>query len=681
MKAIKKIITKRLLEADEEATTTTGTTAAPLTVDALVDFYKDKIDIFSGYTPDKIKETTEKVAKVTQKSTSSAAEDTGALDISNLNQFTLWSIQNNLSNALNNPKLKNRINNNTILKDLRNKKTVSQDDINTVKTTARDLLSIIKKQTSQLKNTELDELETAINDFINDTNAKEININNSSKTVDEVIDYTYQVANGILQQIDNALKKIGSAGNTNNGSVPTTQFDILKNELNKNLEIFESDGSVSIKNIVNNLTKFNEGVTNLNDSAKKILNQLLNKSSRELNIFGSNNIVDSLPKNILLDKTEAEITQQDLESLSNTIAILNNKSNALKDLAINSLNINKVLADAQALATRAGASEEAKPKRDWKALLTEAAKNGSVEITAGINQVTKRYDIKGVWDLYFNEEWTQKMHSAAVGSKVAALGTSFTNEVLALGFDPTTNPFLDFLRIAFGPDHSLTIPSLNYSAVHNSYIDSIISTKDLRASNDSELKENNILFKQALYNVPAQDTEKYLKIQKICLDSMKGNKFTNSALQSNYSGADGKKDFIYAIMFVGGNPLTLTAPTNTEKLKPVNEIEALMKRCFDLEYENEKTGFSLDLPEVKEVLDYQNNQKDNAIELIKYLVATNNMIDKADEIFNKYNITNGNFNLASPFGKYISKKLKNIAVKPGALMTTLDGIAKYGGLI
>lgn len=231
--------------------------------------------------------------------------------------------------------------------------------------------------------------------------------------------------------------------------------------------------------------------------------------------------------------------------------------------------------------------------------------------------------------------------------------------------------------VAGNPDLPLTaVSALNYSAVHNAYIDRNITVNDLHGQGINGM--NNLIFKQALYNIAAQDAEKYLELQKTCYAVAKDNKYTIDLLRENYEDNPGA--FLYAAFFETGDPLTLTAPTSTAKLKKLEDVKALIKECFGLEDDEARSEFSLDNAVIKDFI-ANGNPKDNAIALIKYIIAAYNHMDRAQEIFDKYGIKNTTIDLSNPVNKKLARDLKNLDLKAGTFDKVIADVAKLGGLV
>jgi hypothetical protein len=120
----------------------------------------------------------------------------------------------------------------------------------------------------------------------------------------------------------------------------------------------------------------------------------------------------------------------------------------------------------------------------------------------------------------------------------------FVQEVQQLGFG-NNNPFIYFLRklkaICGSSDHNLSNKAVNallakhYPAIHNAYVNSIISAADLGGNGD--LAENNLLFCPAIYRSSGLNIslKAYLERQAEILKKCKNSSFASEKLKAMYS--------------------------------------------------------------------------------------------------------------------------------------------------
>lgn len=702
MKAVK-VIKRRLLEADNSD----ATSVVFNNTDDIISNFNSKIDIFNGYTRDSLSKTLDKVKQLSQSAIMKADANTELNDLSSAstgttaNQVPKELTIDDVNSAIEGIKsdingITVRLNGSDSAKAIKNGQE-SQQKANDVKKILRIALDRLKLRTKLLKDSKYDKLEQDIEDFIKPTNSEIVNVNIDNKEINsvEAVEYIITILNAIKTELEKIKNNLGydaleasekgpTKATIKNNGTPTTSSDVLTTTIDELSDSLNTKVPDYFDSLAKKLAGFNKTLNKnktIIDTILKSNNVLLTKELSK--IFNNNNILDNLQKNVIIDKEADKITSTDLASLRQTIISINDNSTAIHNVAADGGYADNVITKIEELIKRVNGASKNKAVRDWRQLFIEASKNGTVELTAGINNVTKRYDLKGLWDLYYQEEWTNKF-GPGVGEKVRRLGSSFINELTVLGFNADTNPFIGFVQLIFSnntvagnPDLPLTaVSALNYSAVHNAYIDRNITVNDLHGQGINGM--SNLIFKQALYNVAAQDAEKYLELQKTCYAVAKDNKYTIDLLRENYENNPGA--FLYAAFFETGDPLTLTAPTSTAKLKKLEDVKALIKECFGLEDEEERGEFSLDNAVIKDFI-ANGNPKDNAIALIKYIIAAYNHMDRAQEIFDKYSIKNTTIDLSNPVNKKLARDLKNLDLKAGTFDKVIAGVAKLGGLI
>lgn len=253
--------------------------------------------------------------------------------------------------------------------------------------------------------------------------------------------------------------------------------------------------------------------------------------------------------------------------IDNTTETINNLKNIISGITIAASGIRaeearkaKSIADGEATMAKINAN---KTKYDWRQLFVDAAKNDTTNFE-GENLSTGE-----LWDKYYEVEWEN------LAEKVRALGTTFTEELRALGFSANTNPFVDFIK------NSNFLDIVNpgafdlkvYNALHNSYLRRIITDKDLRG--EGKLGKKNLIFNNNLYLLSGYQIEDILDLQLKAIHQFEALD-KNSDLRKNYKNIT---DFISDLFYKGGNPLTLIASTDNT-LKSITDIEALFKNCF-----------------------------------------------------------------------------------------------------
>jgi hypothetical protein len=112
--------------------------------------------------------------------------------------------------------------------------------------------------------------------------------------------------------------------------------------------------------------------------------------------------------------------------------------------------------------------------------------------------------------------------SQGIVTKLKSLNKALIPEFNKLGYNPETNPFVQFLKILIKYKKKEIFDKLtinNYGAIHNAYIDRIIPGNTLGNYNDRTKKT--ILFCEDLYNHNGPDIIDYLSLQKSVIDEAK----------------------------------------------------------------------------------------------------------------------------------------------------------------
>ena len=190
-----------------------------------------------------------------------------------------------------------------------------------------------------------------------------------------------------------------------------------------------------------------------------------------------------------------------------------------------------------------------------------------------------RSKVMKLWDDYYITEW------ADMSEKVKALGSTFTTELLNLGFSEALNPFITFVRYALQNNYNLT--ATTYPAVHNAYVEDFISKDDLRKTSALSAANNNILYCKALYDLGnARLIYTYFNYQ----DNIKRNyKNRDAALKRDGMYADDDANLGAFIVACFDESLPLDKLGNTKErrnfssigtLRSTNDIKTAIATCL-----------------------------------------------------------------------------------------------------
>jgi len=138
-------------------------------------------------------------------------------------------------------------------------------------------------------------------------------------------------------------------------------------------------------------------------------------------------------------------------------------------------------------------------------------------------------------DGYYKLEW------GAVADQVKALGASFTNTLIEVGWDSLTNPFVKYLKDRESLLASGKINLETFVPIYNAWVNRILTLSDIRGT--GTFKEYNVIFNNELFNV-GNDLQNYLKLQNAV--RQRASDF-NATLKGEYSKDPGKilANFMY----------------------------------------------------------------------------------------------------------------------------------------
>ena len=336
------------------------------------------------------------------------------------------------------------------------------------------------------------------------------------------------------------------------------------------------------------LSKYKEkSLEHFNDKTNKALVQLGN----DLN-------------NIKLDSTIDDL-KTGIDTLNKTF--VKNKFKELTDT------LEKVIDEAS------GSNSNKTTARNWKdlfkKLLVDNARFVQVQDNKGIFRTCA--SDKALLNAYYEIELAPKLKlepDKAI-ELFNALGTAFIEELLKLGFDEITNPFLAFVIKYYtlnGIDGNI-IKAIPYNGVHNAFINGNITEKDLRGT--GLLKEDNLIFNPELYKITEGELPSYLNIQKQALDNI--NRKENQEIKALNN--NNPIDFIKALFYEEGNPIYGKAPTG-KKPKSLTAINNLFKECFNVEATGLKQKHPLNISKIKsEITDAVQAKKIMCYMIYKFL--------------------------------------------------------------
>lgn len=421
MKAVK-VIKRRLLEADNSD----ATFVVFNNTDDIISNFNSKIDIFNGYTRDSLSKTLDKVKQLSQSAIMKADANTELSDLSGASTDTtanqvpkeltgedvkeaIDKIDNEISAITH--RLGNSAGAKAIKADPKNEnQTHTERNVKQVKNILRTALDSLKRNAALLKGSKYDELIKDIDEFANSSSETVTNINIDNKTINSVdaVDYVLTMLKAIKGEFEKVQNNLENAGYEASEKGPATNIvtststtatssDIIKDATTELAETLNTKVPDYFDSLIKKLTGFNGTLSNnkaIIDTVLKNNNALLTKELSK--IFNNNNILDNLPENIIINKEADKINSTDLSSLKQTLISVDNNSIAIRNVAADGGYADTIITKIEELIKRVNGASKNKAVRDWRQLFIEASKNGTVELTAGINNVTKRYDLKGL---------------------------------------------------------------------------------------------------------------------------------------------------------------------------------------------------------------------------------------------------------------------------------------------
>lgn len=165
---------------------------------------------------------------------------------------------------------------------------------------------------------------------------------------------------------------------------------------------------------------------------------------------------------------------------------------------------------------------------DWAALFDRIAKSQGGKATLTEQEIssinakdntilanvpnTQLFDTNSAFDLYLNVEWKSYANDAV--GKLKKISYALITSLLALGFNPATNPLVAFLRNTL---NKLDISSAGFEAIYEAYRKGDLSATDLK-NTDIE-NTGNLIFYNGFYAIDRRNAELYLSTQKKALIS------------------------------------------------------------------------------------------------------------------------------------------------------------------
>lgn len=197
------------------------------------------------------------------------------------------------------------------------------------------------------------------------------------------------------------------------------------------------------------------------------------------------------------------------------------------------------------------------------------------------------------WDEYYSGAWGKN------ADKIKALGESFKQECVVLGFTEVTNPFLTFIKKYYTEDAKMqnsgkkaldyNIDLQHYEAIHNAIAQNKLLKRDITDNPKEPITvTNNVIFYRDFYSKSSEETNIYInalsKLRDIDVNQLV---LENKTVQTNLiTSSDGDNKIFIAAVLTNKIPLNTLLDSNAnlskitpsidDKLRPIQDLERLL---------------------------------------------------------------------------------------------------------
>ena len=476
----------------------------------------------------------------------------------------------------------------------------------------------------------LDELITDINNWVTSFNQL-VNLLKEFKELENIFNSLDNDIGRIKQKVQNFLSLlVDTLGleTVNNNPEFKNELEKLYTKVQEGTDTTKEDIKSDFDKISIYLERLNKTIpSNPLNTLITTLTSLIKQTKQKLN---STNEVDQQDLDLAIDEIKAQISDILSEAIG-TYASQNFEDDLFKDIQ-NAIDkkIDSILENTKAEQELKAKSALFNTMRDWQDLLDRAT-NGEIANLPIQDQGSINKNLAAIWNLYFEEEWGPLSgYAKNIPQKVKNLGQAFIQEVLELGFDKKTNPFIDFLSKTI---ESLNLTNQTYTVLHNNYVKDIITDNDLRGT--GILGTYNLIFTLDLYKNNSAVIDNFLSYQAAILEFFAQNKeFKNILIKTKYQ--NNLIDFHTDVFYTPGEPTSQLKKRiageakhigglNLGKLKAQRLVYNELSICFSDSKKlttKEQTKMEIKQGQIQEILNKLNNDKTFIKEAIIYLLTT-----------------------------------------------------------
>lgn len=265
--------------------------------------------------------------------------------------------------------------------------------------------------------------------------------------------------------------------------------------------------------------------------------------------------IEKLTKYII-DK--ADLSKYSAETYDSYLQALSMLWKAMEPLLeLKTININKTATQVRDFNTAASAVINSAIGKEIEAASEEAARQAKIADSQKedwgtlYSRCKTAVDFDSFWNKYYTVEWESKAET------IKAMGKTFTDDLIELGWDSITNPLLSFLK---SPEIFPLIGNIftadNYVQIHNAVARNLLSSGDLKASPNSSYGKGNVIFNKHLYE-HAAELEDYIRQQNSIRN--RASDFEKTIADVWKSGQNGKIKILNNIILTSGNEKDITA--------------------------------------------------------------------------------------------------------------------------
>ena len=244
------------------------------------------------------------------------------------------------------------------------------------------------------------------------------------------------------------------------------------------------------------------------------------------------------------------------------------------------------------------------------------------------SQCKTAVDFDSFWNKYYKVEWEGKAET------IKAIGKAFTDDLIELGWDSITNPLLSFLKSPeIFPLIGKTFTADNYIQIHNAVARNLLSSSDLKASQNSSYGKGNVIFNKHLYE-HAAELDDYIRQQNSIRN--RAHNFEKTIADVWRSGQEGKIKILNNIMLASGNEKDLTAPVNLGgELRAISAIKRNIELYLGEEADEKSPVTETDIDKIVAKLGSVDTAKKAVAYLVDYMRFV--AIDKLEALNRKSN--------------------------------------------